>query len=204
MNYVFDEAKGFISAIVPEYTHDVLTRVYYKSGLVEGTSSRVVYILEKYLSFWYNHLTVVGSFTNKTNTAGTKPFAVTLNHTFIPIRIRDRQARGDTSYGFFCHEDISYLNCNQPRKFATLICNNTKFNTLTTNSTLHIKKELAIEAQLTWKKRNGYLTREVILQKDFCNWLISGMPILDGLIELRNADKGYDLYTRKETSENDE
>ena len=168
MNYYYDRSKGAIVAIIPQ-TDDYGSscKLVYESGETEVSHNRIKYILNQYLSNWGVALRLVTEKSENTATTGTLPFAVTLNHTFIPLKVRRAQIKGDQTYGLFWHERIEYPVSKSRTKMESIICNKTEFNVLTTHANLQIKRKFADLAQREWKKLHGHSSNEKALIKKF-------------------------------------
>lgn len=189
MAYIYNKDKGYIAAVVPESSGYSATWIYYMSGECEKVDSRVITIMEKYVANWGLNLSMITANSSRAVTPGTTPFAVTYNHTFVPLRIREKDLRSDTAYGYFCHELISYPEFLNTRDFVELTCNNRNYKTLTSKGTLKHKQLLAISAQEEWQEKNGFCSREAIMQRCVYNWFISGRQVFEHIMCYTNANK---------------
>jgi hypothetical protein len=163
LNYKYDPAKGFILAIIPFYFEGgTAHKIFYEDGTNEVSMNRFTYIMNQYLNTWHLKFNNLVSKSKKTDSTGTKPVSVTLNHTFVPLRVRKSRIEGDKVYGLFWHERTKY-----PRNFTreavdSLVCGGLEFEVFCTNIHLHQKRLEAEDAQHEWKRLNGLLDIKLV------------------------------------------
>lgn len=160
MNYSYNPTKGLILAIIPFY-HDEGTayKIYYEDGCSEISNNRLCYIMNQYLDTWRLKFRNLISNSKRTDSTGTKPISVTLNHTFIPLRVRKSRIKGDKTYGLFWHEKINYPRNFTRKQIETLSCGIFKFEVYCTYSHLQQKRYEAEDQQHEWKRLNRLLLK---------------------------------------------
>lgn|GEM_PF-5686037 len=164
MNYIYNPAKGLLLAIIPFYYEEgTAHKIFYEDGTNEVSTNRFSYIMNQYLKYWIPDL---ANLVSRSNNTGTKPMAISLNHTLIPLRARKPRLEGDKAYGLFWHERIQYSDNISREQVETLFCGGLEFEVFCSYSLLHQKRKKAKELQRMWKKRNGYLDEKNGLFKD--------------------------------------
>jgi hypothetical protein len=182
LNFSYTNTKGLIVAIVPQYgKYGTNCKIIYENGETEESNNRVKFIMKQYLSNWGTAVNLVTAKSENTSTTGTLPFAVTLNHTFIPLKVRRAQIKGDQTYGLFWHERIEYSNSKSRNQVESITCNKTEFNVLTTHANIQIKRKFADLVQKEWKKLHGHSSTGEDLVKGFLTSVFSAKTYLEKL-----------------------
>lgn len=193
MNYNYMETKGRITAVLPRYTETGnVVYVYYDNGTYEVSENRLRYILDKYFHHWsYTYESLSQSRYNKT-CESLGPLAVTHKHTLVPLKVRAAKFAGDSVYGYFCHEKITYPEDTSRDMAPCLVCQNIEFEVLATFETIQKKRKAAEQAQLHWQKQNGYLEEEMLMRKQALETMVVFNKLSDQVQKLEMSKGNSD------------